>query len=129
MRKILFFTICFLFLNHYLHAQTIRVTGKIIDPNGDPIANATIVEKGTKNGIVAQNDGTFSIPVKSAKSLLVITALGYEAKQVSISSDPLSVTLSLDTKTLSEVVVTGVGIATSRVYCRKQITPDTWCIA
>jgi outer membrane receptor protein involved in Fe transport len=114
MRKLLLSVLYIMLLSFSIKAQTTVVTGKITDATGDPVPNASVVEKGTKNGVVAENDGSFSIKVKSAQSLLVISALGFELKQVTAGSGPLSITLSVDTKTLNEVVVTGTGVATSK---------------
>jgi TonB-dependent starch-binding outer membrane protein SusC len=96
------------------NAQTTRVAGKITDANGAQIPAATIIEKGTKNGTVASADGTFSLMVTSSKAVLVISALGFETAEIPAGSGPLSVKLGIDTKTLTEVVVTGTGVATSK---------------
>ncbi|HNP20653.1 MAG TPA: SusC/RagA family TonB-linked outer membrane protein [Panacibacter sp.] len=93
-------------------AQTTTVTGKVTDEKGAAIAGASVIEKGTKNGTAAANDGTFSLSVKP-KAILVITALGFDSKEVK-ATDNLAITLNPDTKALSEVVVTGVGTATSK---------------
>ncbi len=93
-------------------AQTSTITGKVVDDKGSPVAGATVLEKGTKNGVSAGNDGAFSIKVKSGASL-VISALGFENKTLQASPN-LMVQLVTDVKSLSEVVVTGVGAATSK---------------
>lgn len=94
-------------------AQTSTVTGKVVDDKGAPVPGASVLEKGTKNGMSASNEGTFSIKVKSGATL-VITALGFENKQITASSSNLMVQLVTDVRALSEVVVTGVGAATSK---------------
>ncbi len=94
-------------------AQTSTVTGKVVDDKGAPVSGATVLEKGTKNGVSAGNDGAFSIKVKKGATL-IISALGFENKQVDASSSNLQVQLVTDVKSLSEVVVTGVGAATSK---------------
>lgn len=94
-------------------AQTSTVTGKVVDDKGAPVSGATVLEKGTKNGVGAGSDGTFSIKVKNGATLL-ISALGFENKQLAASSSNLMVQLVTDVRSLSEVVVTGVGAATSK---------------
>ena len=94
-------------------AQTITVTGKVIDEKGATLAGSTILEKGTKNGTTTSIDGSFSIKTKKSATLLV-TSLGYENKEVSVGSGELTIQLNPDTKSLSEVVVTGTGTATSK---------------
>ncbi|MES2328354.1 MAG: SusC/RagA family TonB-linked outer membrane protein [Bacteroidota bacterium] len=94
-------------------AQTSTITGKVMDDKGSPVPGATVIEKGTKNGTSAGNDGAFSIKVKSGATL-IISALGFENKTIVASSSNLMVQLLTDVKSLSEVVVTGVGAATSK---------------
>ena len=43
--------------------NTVKITGQVIDPNGEPIIGATVMEKGTTNGIVTDLDGNFSLTV------------------------------------------------------------------
>lgn len=93
-------------------AQT-TVTGKVMDDKGSPVAGATVLEKGTKNGVSAGNDGAFSIKVKNGASL-VVSALGFETRTIAANSSNLMVQLVTDIRSLSEVVVTGVGAATSK---------------
>jgi TonB-linked SusC/RagA family outer membrane protein len=94
-------------------AQTVTITGKVIDEKNDPVAGASVLEKSTSKGVSAGNDGTFTISVKKGATLLV-SALGFESKQVSASNANLTIVLTSDVKALSEVVVTGVGAATSK---------------
>lgn len=94
-------------------AQTSSVTGKVTDDRGAAIAGASVLEKGTKNGTSTGTDGTFTLKVKKGATLL-INSLGYDTKEVKASATPISVSLSTDVKALSEVVVTGVGTATSK---------------
>jgi TonB-linked SusC/RagA family outer membrane protein len=111
MRKILM-GMAMLFLAYATNAQTQLVTGKVTDEKGTAIPQATVLEKGTKNGTFAADDGAFSIKVKP-KAILVISAIGYETKEVP-SSEAASIVLKTDTRSLSEVVVTGTGTATSK---------------
>lgn len=95
-------------------AQTTEITGKITDATGGPIPSATIRIKGSKTGTSAGMDGAFKIHV-SPNAILVISGVGYESKEVKTSGlSTLSVQLSADSKSLSEVVVTGIGTATSK---------------
>ena len=93
--------------------QTSTITGKVIDDKGAPIVGATVIEKGAKNGTSAGADGSFSLKVKKGATLIV-SALGFEDKQIASTSTNLLVQLTTDVRSLSEVVVTGVGVATSK---------------
>ena len=94
-------------------AQMTTVTGKIVDDKGAPISGATVVAKGTKTGTSAGNDGAFSIKVNKTATL-VISAVGFEDQQVAASATNLLVKMTTDVRSLSEVVVPGVGVATSK---------------
>ena len=93
-------------------AQNPTVNGRVTDDKGDPISGASIQVKGTRTGTSANSDGTFTIKAANGASL-VISALGYESKTVAAAAN-VTVKLSTDVKALSEVVVTGSGVATSR---------------
>jgi len=95
-----------------LSAQQRTITGKISDDKGNPIPNASIVVKGVSVGTVSQPDGTFTLKITKGSSL-VISSLGFETKSVPVT-DNISVSLKTDPNALSEVVVTGVGVATSK---------------
>src|SRR6202000_594747 len=113
MRKLHCLLVCMLLLiGEGLLAQTImEVSGKITDPTGGPIPNATIRIKSARSaaGTSADASGAFSLKVKPGAELIV-SAIGYETREVKIGSgSALMITLNTDSKSLSEVVVTGVG--------------------
>ena len=97
-----------------LFAQKRQITGKVTDPSGAPVPSATIKIKGTNMGTSAGFDGSFKLDVLDA-NVLIITGIGYESKAVKVgNATNLSIQLNTDSKSLSEVVVTGVGVATSK---------------
>jgi TonB-linked SusC/RagA family outer membrane protein len=92
-----------------------KVKGKITDKDESPVAGATIKVKGEKVFATSNNDGTFEIDVKPLGTL-EISEVGYLSATVNItnSANVLQIKLEKDTKSLSEIVVTGTGVATSR---------------
>ena len=104
MRKLVLLVPSLLLLLTGLIAQKTTVTGKVTDPSGNPLPRASIKEKGTKNGTIANDLGVFSISVSSGAKL-IISATGHEVKEVNAGND-LTVQLSLATGELTEVVVT-----------------------
>jgi TonB-dependent starch-binding outer membrane protein SusC len=95
-------------------AQDVTVSGKVTEANGTPVSNASVKEKGTKNGTTADAAGNFSLKVKSGATL-VISSIGYEPKEVAVTGADLgNISLAIDAKALTEVVVTGTGTATSK---------------
>ncbi len=94
----------------------VQVKGKIADSrDGSPVAGATIKVKGEKGLVISNLDGSFQITAKSSSGMLDISEIGHISQSVKFSgTDDILVRLVQDTKALSEVVVTGVGTATSR---------------
>lgn len=91
-----------------VYQQTrILVSGRILDSSGRPVPGASVIEKGTTNGVNTDIDGKFTISVKSGSSLEV-SCIGYETVSVA-ASENLSVTLREDTQFLDSVVVVGFG--------------------
>ncbi|MEJ7682563.1 MAG: TonB-dependent receptor plug domain-containing protein [Segetibacter sp.] len=90
-------------------AQDRQVTGRITDSSGAPVANASVVVKGARNGTQTGTDGAFSIRVPSAASTLVITSVGFTRREVAISNSPVNVTLQTANASLNEVVVVAYG--------------------
>jgi TonB-linked SusC/RagA family outer membrane protein len=99
--------LCFLIAASQLLAQTKTVTGKVLDDKGAPISGATVLEKGTRNGVSASSDGSFSIKVKSGATL-VVSAVGFKSLQAA-SNGSLVLKLVTEQESLAEVVVTGFG--------------------
>lgn len=44
-------------------AQTIQLTGLVTDAANEPIIGASVVEKGTTNGVITDFDGNFALSV------------------------------------------------------------------
>lgn len=91
-------------------SQTKTLTGKITDDKGTPIQGATVTVKGTKAGVSTGADGSFRISASPSATTLVISSVGFAAKEVPIG-DQTSIDISLvPTQTnLNEIVVIGYG--------------------
>ncbi|MEP6711716.1 MAG: SusC/RagA family TonB-linked outer membrane protein [Ferruginibacter sp.] len=114
MRKVLVMLMMIIvgFIPFVTHAQ---VKGKITDArDGTSIAAATIKVRGENTSAVSKVDGTFEIAVKAGKTL-EISEIGYAPQSFKYSGNgDIIVQLYQDQKSLSEVVVTGIGVATSK---------------
>jgi TonB-dependent starch-binding outer membrane protein SusC len=91
-------------------AQPVRpITGKVIDAKGQPIPGVTVRIKGTTIGTVTAPDGSYALNTPgTATDVLEVTFVGYEHKEVNIGSlSEINVTLTENTSTLNEVIVTG----------------------
>jgi iron complex outermembrane receptor protein len=73
------FMVSFLFLLPLIMAaQTIK--GKVTDSSGNTLPYMNVVQKGTANGTVTDDNGGFSITVKSLPAKLVISSMGLPKK-------------------------------------------------
>jgi TonB-dependent starch-binding outer membrane protein SusC len=93
-------------------AQT-PITGKVQDASGSPIPGATVSVRGG-TATTTGTDGSFSVKLPSGKTTIMVSYVGYISKTVSVTGTNADVTLELDNKALSEVVVTGTGSAVSK---------------
>jgi TonB-linked SusC/RagA family outer membrane protein len=127
MRKLKLLLLGFLlFAAQSTWAQKKTVTGKVTDPSGSPLYGISVLEKGTRNGTSTSVSGTFSLSVNE-NATLVFSAVGFETKEVSPGQGSVQVQLGQDTRAMSEVVVTGVGIATSKkrlAFSVESVTTD-----
>ena len=100
---------------HFLWAQTKEITGRVTDDKGNPIIGVTVNVKNSRTGTTTAPDGSFKINA-SPNAVLVVSAVGFEAKEVKVGSQTTLNLISLvqDTKLMSEVVVTGTGVATTK---------------
>lgn len=91
-------------------AQTVTVTGKVIDTQQEPLPGVVVTEKGKPaNGVATDLDGNYTINV-SPTSTLSFTYVGYATQDVAVSGrDKIDVILVEDLQNLDEVVVIGYG--------------------
>lgn len=90
--------------------QVVRIKGKVTDMYGDPVIGATVMENGTKNGVITDVDGCFTLDIASPNATLTVSYVGYMSQTVKAQDGKtLSIILKEDAKTLDEVVVVGFG--------------------
>jgi len=88
------------------------LSGRVLDAEGNPLPNATIVVKGTGQGTAADEDGRFKLEISDSKQILVITHQGFLPLEEQAGTQQEKVfTLQVDEEqaTLEEVVVIGYG--------------------
>jgi len=91
-----------------VYAQKVVITGKVINSDSnEALVGATVLEKGTTNGVVTGPDGSFSISV-SPGATLQISFVGMQTKEVVIGeSRNIQVSMQESISRLEEIVVTG----------------------
>ncbi|MBN2742568.1 MAG: TonB-dependent receptor [Marinilabiliaceae bacterium] len=93
-----------------IQAGNITVKGKVVDESGESVPGATVLQKGTTNGIITDIDGNFTLSVPSDATLLV-TFIGYKNVEFIVDGKTNlgNITLVSDTQELDQVVVVGYG--------------------
>ena len=87
-----------------------EVSGAVTDRNAQPVAGASVVEKGTNRGTVTSADGSYTIRVSSDKAVLVYSFFGCKTQEIAVAGRTrIDVTLQEDAIALEEVVAIGYG--------------------
>jgi len=98
--------ILFLALLSTANAQ-VTVSGKVLDKDSIALDGASILEKGTKNGVTTDKNGKFSIRVSSANARLVFSAVNHISQQIDLNNrTSIEVWLEEQINQLDEVSVT-----------------------
>ena len=83
-------------------------TGVVNDAMG-PVIGASVVVKGTTNGVITDFDGNFSLSNVKKGDIIQISYVGYVTQEIKWDGKPLNIELKEDSEMLAEVVVTGYG--------------------
>jgi TonB-dependent starch-binding outer membrane protein SusC len=100
-----------------LHAQSRLVSGKVTDEKGNPVANASVMVRGTTIGTTTNPEGNFSLSVPPTAQFLVVSYIGMNEKQIPLtrSTDSYQVNLTHSTTTdMQDVVVVAYGTQIKR---------------
>lgn len=90
-----------------------KVSGVILDKEGEPLIGVSVVIKGSTNGTITDIDGKYSIQVANGQTL-VFSYMGYVSQEVTVGSKTaINITLSESDVSLDAVVVTALGIKRS----------------
>ncbi len=99
-----------------IHAQNVKVSGKVTDSNGEPVVGASIMIEGTKDGTFSDVDGnyTFSVP---SRAILQISAIGFQTAVVPVEGKTkIDVSLKEDSEALEGTIVVAFGTAKKDAY-------------
>ena len=105
--------LAFLFAENIYAQDSQTIKGMVRDVTGEPLIGASVIEKGTNNGVITDVDGNFTLKVP-ADATLSIAYMGYATREIKLArrkkQGDLRVTLREDSQQLKEVVVTAMGI-------------------
>ena len=85
-----------------------QVRGTVADEQG-PVIGATVVERGTNNGVSTGVNGDFVLSVSGPDATVDISCIGYQTVTYRASQMPGRILLTEDNEFLEEVVVIGYG--------------------
>jgi len=110
MRKFVAILLCAVLAVTQVSAQNRTVRGKVTEDGKKPVANASVLVKGSTLGTKTDDNGNYTIAVPANARVLSFTALNFEAQEASIGSKTeINVVLTATVSELQEVIVTGYG--------------------
>lgn len=91
--------------------NSIKVTGTVVDTNGDPVIGANVMVDGSTVGTITDIDGRFTLNVPKTGTKLRISFIGYKEQQVAAKKGvSLHVVMEDDAQQLGEVQVVAYGV-------------------
>lgn len=106
----------------------VTVTGTIKDESGQTFPGVNIVVKGTSIGTTSDTNGKYSLSVEDENATLVFSFVGYKTEEVVLAGRTIiDLSMTPDTKSLEEIVVTALGIersARSLGYATSKVKSD-----
>ena len=109
-----------------------KLTGTILDGDGNPLPGATVVIKGTTTGTITDFDGKYEIDASNG-DVLVFSFVGMTSQEITYAGeDELNITLQPDQLQVEEVVVTALGIRREKKalgYSAQDVSSDDLLVA
>lgn len=98
-----------------LQNQQIEIVGNVVDDQGLPLPYVNVVEQGTSNGVITDNQGNYSIRVSATDAVLVFSSIGFNTQTISIDDERvINISMEASISGLDEVVVIGYGTSSKR---------------
>lgn len=103
--------LAFLLAGTSVWAQTHRLTGRVTDDKDQAVVGASVIVKGTTQGITTDSDGNFTLDLPNGDVTLVVSFIGYRTQEVPVirSQSRVNVELAPESIAVDEVVVVGYG--------------------
>ncbi len=91
--------------------QNIKVSGQVVDADGEPLIGATVRVKGSDVGVITDLDGNFQVDAP-ANATLLISYVGFKDREIAVNGRAVIETIQLesDANLLDQVVVVGYGV-------------------
>ena len=91
--------------------QTIKVSGQVVDQDGEALIGATVKVKDAQSGAITDYDGNFELSVP-ANATIVVSYIGYKDREIAVRGRAAlgQIQLESDSQVLEQVVVVGYGV-------------------
>src|SRR5690606_22901701 len=90
--------------------QSQPVRGKVVAKDGVSLPGVTVLEKGTQNSTMTDDNGIYRLNVRNAQSILVFTTIGYEKQEKTVGQqEVIDLILQESVSEMDEVVIVGYG--------------------
>ncbi len=104
-------------------AQNRTISGTLQDEKGNPVANGSVMLKGTTNGTTSDASGKFSLSVPNTAKTLVVSGIGFSTQDVAIGSKTnLDITIKSSNIEMEDVIVTGYTTEKKRQFAGSATT-------
>ncbi|SKC88744.1 SusC/RagA family TonB-linked outer membrane protein [Ohtaekwangia koreensis] len=115
MKKYLLFLLVLLWASFESTGQGRTVSGKVTSAeDGSVLPGVNVIVKGTADGTVTDAEGIYSLSAPP-NAILIFTFIGLKSEEVEVGDrTTVDIALSTDVTQLTEVVVTGTGVATDK---------------
>ena len=110
--KKFFVTLAIMILTCSASFAQIKVTGKVTSADGSAVPFASVIVKGTMNGVASSDDGTYVLDKVPSNAKLIFSCIGYLDQEVAVSGrSKIDVILAADKEMIDETVVVAYGTA------------------
>jgi len=107
------FFVAIMLASSVIFAQT-TITGTVSDSSG-PLPGATVMVKGTTNGVNTSFDGDYTLNNVPSDAILVVSFIGYVTQEINVADrTEINVSLEVSAEALDEVVITALGLSRSK---------------
>ncbi len=106
----------------YSMAQTMSISGKVIEQDGSPLYGVNVTVKGTTNGTITDDKGSYTISASKGQTL-TFSYVGFISQDIVVgNANSINVTLAADANALGEVVVTALGVTRDKRALQYSVT-------
>ncbi|MBE9601572.1 SusC/RagA family TonB-linked outer membrane protein [Pedobacter sp. MC2016-24] len=100
--------------NSKTNAEDIIIKGVVTGENRKPLAEASVIIKGSNKATKTNLHGEFSISVTNTQAVLVISYIGYQKREIPASASSFNIQLKIATTDLDEAIVVAYGSSSKR---------------